>query len=183
MINERSVKCIHLQPFADFSSVKNLKRIKTSFLFTFAVWPAVTSLVDPVYVNGLRHTDQHSHFDLQPFVWPIVSGERGVQPCTTGLTQHFLCKLSSSVSSWPWGRGAPGCLTMSALHSLSGCPSSHYNLLITTVPLREREGGKKPLPPDWLLLVELLLRGGFYSVMDRCGSWWGATSLSNIYIN
>ena len=36
-------------------------------------------------------------------------------------------------------RGAPVCLTMSALHSLPGRPSSHYNLLITAVPLRERE--------------------------------------------
>lgn len=58
--------------------------METPCLFTCAVWPAVTSLVGPVYQSGLRQTDQHSHFDLLPFVWPIVSGKRGLQPRTTG---------------------------------------------------------------------------------------------------
>lgn len=57
-----------------------------SFFFKFPMWPAVTSWVNPVYLSGLRHTDQHSHFDSQPSVRPIVRGDRGeLQPLATAL--------------------------------------------------------------------------------------------------
>lgn len=50
--------------FVDFSS--NHERIETIFLLTFAVWPAVTSLVDPVYLSGLRH------WPAQPFWFAAI---------------------------------------------------------------------------------------------------------------
>lgn len=53
------------------------------------MWPAVTSWVNPVYLSGLRHTDQHSHFDSQPSVRPIVRGDRGeLQPLATALSMQ-----------------------------------------------------------------------------------------------
>lgn len=57
---------------------------------------------------------------------------------TTGLRQHFLCKLSNPGVLAAAGQRSTG---SPALHPLPGCPSSHHNLLITAVCLWE--GGEK----------------------------------------
>lgn len=87
----------------------------------------------------------------------MTQEKRGAQPHTTGahtalsMQTVVLGALSSAV------RGAPVRLTPFILHSLSGCPLSHYNLLIAAMPL----GG------GWVatVLVELLLRRGLHIVM------------------
>lgn len=90
--------------------------------------------------------------------------------------QHFPCKLPDpSVLAAARQRSA------SVLDPLlPGWPSPHYNLLITAVPLREKRGrGRESLQLDWLLLVELLLRGGLYSAMDGLMDGW-ASGWSNL---
>lgn len=131
------------------------------------MWPAVTSWVNPVYLSGLRHTDQHSHFDSQPSVRPIVRGDRGeLQPLATALfmqtpwPQRPRCcspeerQCVGPIASW---------MPLTTLQSLNHCCAFERE---------KREGGRDSLQLDWLLLVELLLRGGLYSAMDGWMGFW-----------
>ncbi|KAI9514609.1 hypothetical protein NQZ68_031495 [Dissostichus eleginoides] len=74
---------------------------------------AVTSLVDPVYLSGLRRPDQHSHFDLQPFVWPFVSGEKeeGCSFAPQGSGSSFYANSQTPACAVLLVRGTPVCLT------------------------------------------------------------------------
>lgn len=87
---------------------------------------------------------------LYGLLW-VTKEKRGAQPHTTGA--HTTLSIQTVVPgalSTLWG--APVRLTLFILHSLSGCPLSHCNLLIAAVPLGG--GGVATL------LVELLLRRG-----------------------
>lgn len=95
-------------------------------------------------------SDQHSHFNLHPSVWPIVS-ERRIGTYST---------LACSLLDWE-----PYCFPFLTVctHSLPGCPSPHWSLNHWWA--FERKKKKKPLQLDWLLRVELLLREEYQWVL------------------
>lgn len=129
--------------------------------FRFSVRPAVTSLVGPVYLSG--HTDQYSHFDLQTFVWAIVSGNHRA---------HFSASHANSYPQFCRCR----CQRSTDLPDHVCPPLTCAMPFITLQSFNHRcacEGGWGCSPSYWLVLVELLLRRGFHSVMDRRCRWWG----------
>lgn len=147
-------------------------------------WHWLSDQLSPVWLTqfiwvGWWHTDQLSHFDLQPFVWPIVSEKRR----RTAASHHRAHAVLFMQTLGPGVFAAAGQRSTSLFDHV--CPPlASWMPFITLQSLNHRcafEREKKTsLQPDWLLLVELLLRGVFHSVMDRCGSNHWATYQVNV---
>ena len=167
--------------FVDFQSaqLKILKAQKPHFSSH-----SLSGQLSPVWLTqlvwvGSGALDQHSHFDLQPFVWPIVSVKTD-RPAASHHRAHaalflfffsssFLCKLSSPCILTAAGQRSTGlfdhvCPPLASWTPFITLQSLNHRCAFERKRERQREKetererereGKSSVPSDWLRSVEL----------------------------